>query len=70
VSATDIQVMDVLGWNASGVSDTVPADTGSDVGGGDGRLVFARDEAPTRTGLAPSPSRSTRASWCPMQRAT
>jgi hypothetical protein len=55
VSATDIQVMDVLGWNASGVSDTAPTDTGSDVGGGDGRFVFARDEAPHQDRAGPVP---------------
>jgi hypothetical protein len=54
VSATDIQVMDVLGWNAD-VSGAGPADPGSDGGGGDVRFVFARHEAPHQDRAGPMP---------------
>jgi hypothetical protein len=54
VSATDIEVMDVLGWNAAGVSSAGPAGPGSD-GGGDVRSGFARHEAPHQDRAGPVP---------------
>jgi hypothetical protein len=54
VSTTDIEVMDVLGWNAGGVSTAGPASPGSD-GGGDARSGFARHEAPHLDRAGPVP---------------
>jgi hypothetical protein len=55
VSATDIEVMDVLGWNAASVSNAGPAGPASDGGSGDVRSGFARHEAPhlDRASLVP-----------------
>lgn len=55
VSATDIEVMDVLGWNAAGVSNAGPAGPGSDGGGGDVRSGFARHETPHQDRADPVP---------------
>jgi hypothetical protein len=46
VSPMDIQVMDVLGWNVSGVSNTGVAGTASEVGGGGDRFAHTRGDAP------------------------
>jgi hypothetical protein len=53
VSATDIEVMDVLGWNAAGASNAGSAGPTSDGGGGDVRSGFARHEAPHQAGPVP-----------------
>ena len=45
VSPIDVQVMDVLGWNVSSVSNTGVAGTASEVGGGGDRFAHTRGDA-------------------------
>lgn len=53
VSTMDIEVMDVLDWNAASASNAGPAGPGSDGGGGDVRSGFARHEAPHQDRAGP-----------------